>query len=148
MSPRRGAAAATPPPNEPGPAAAVVDGGPQQDQQGSRPPEAAGPPGGRGDVVAQSLLAGGLPDVPEPVDVRDRWWAAERAGDDRTDLVVSVADVVWAAWGAHLTDAGQAWLAEVTASYRRELWLWLAGERPWEQALAGLAGRVYRRVPS
>jgi hypothetical protein len=30
--------------------------------------------------------------------------------------------------------------------YRRELWLWLAGERTWAHACSGLVGRVGRRL--
>jgi len=36
---------------------------------------------------------------------------------------------------------------DVIISYRRELWLWLIGERTWEQCISGLAGRVARRLP-
>jgi hypothetical protein len=31
-------------------------------------------------------------------------------------------------------------------SYARELWLWLAGERTWEQCYEGLSGRIRRRA--
>ena len=30
-------------------------------------------------------------------------------------------------------------------SYDRELWLWLVGERTWEQCVSGLGGRLLRR---
>jgi hypothetical protein len=36
---------------------------------------------------------------------------------------------------------------DVIISYRRELWLWLMGERQWDQCVSGLAGRVARRLP-
>jgi hypothetical protein len=32
------------------------------------------------------------------------------------------------------------------AGYRREIWLWLAGERTWTQCCSGLVGRVSRRI--
>ncbi len=32
-------------------------------------------------------------------------------------------------------------------AYKRELWLWLAGDRQWLPFLTGLAGRVVRRMP-
>jgi hypothetical protein len=31
---------------------------------------------------------------------------------------------------------------------KRELWLWLMGERQWIQFLSGLAGRIIRRLPA
>ena len=52
-----------------------------------------------------------------------RWRIVERAGIDRP------------AFGA------------MVAGYRRELWLWLAGERTWEQCCSGLVGRIGRRYP-
>ena len=35
--------------------------------------------------------------------------------------------------------------ARIVVAYRRELWLWLAGERTWDQACSGLVGRISRR---
>jgi hypothetical protein len=37
---------------------------------------------------------------------------------------------------------------EIVAGYRRELWLWVMGERTWAQAAGGLLGRVQRRLPA
>jgi hypothetical protein len=37
---------------------------------------------------------------------------------------------------------------DVVIAYGRELWLWLMGERQWDEFLAGLAGRVSRRLPT
>ncbi len=34
----------------------------------------------------------------------------------------------------------------IAAAYRRELWLWLAGERTWQQCCSGLLGRLERRL--
>ena len=36
--------------------------------------------------------------------------------------------------------------AQIVVGYRREIWLWLAGERTWAQCCSGLLGRVSRRV--
>ena len=38
--------------------------------------------------------------------------------------------------------------AGIVRDSRRELWLWLAGERTWDQACAGLLGRIERRTPA
>ncbi len=88
-----------------------------------------------------------LPRIEEPASFRDSWWAAERRGDTPPDLVLEIAGMAWAHWGAHLPGVDATWVAAVVGGYRRELWLWLVGERTWEQALAGLAGRVRRRLP-
>jgi hypothetical protein len=31
---------------------------------------------------------------------------------------------------------------------RRELWLWLMGDRQWSQFVEGLTGRILRRLPA
>ena len=53
----------------------------------------------------------------------DRWRVLERHGMDRPAFVA------------------------VVSGYRRELWLWLMGERTWSQCCSGLAGRAERRLP-
>jgi len=54
----------------------------------------------------------------------ERWRVLERAGLDR------------AQFGA------------IVAGYRREIWLWLMGERTWSQCCSGLIGRIDRRLTS
>ena len=39
-------------------------------------------------------------------------------------------------------------LARIVVEYRREIWLWLAGERTWAQCCSGLIGRIARRIES
>lgn len=104
--------------------------------------------GAAGRPATGAALPAGLAEVVEPLDLRDGWWAAERAGTPPPDLVGAVTAVVWAAWCGRLAGVDEAWLAAVTAGHRRELWLWLVGERTWEQALTSLAGRVGRRLPA
>ena len=64
------------------------------------------------------------------------------AGDDGIGLWL------WSRWRV-LESAGlcRHEFLELATGYRRELWLWLAGERTWEQCCAGLIGRVERRLP-
>ena len=52
----------------------------------------------------------------------ERWRVLEGAGLDRTRF------------------------AAVVSGYRRELWLWLMGERTWAQCASGLIGRIERRL--
>lgn len=105
---------------------------------------------GEDHMAGPGPLPGDLAPVDEPVALRDAWWAAERDGSAGPDLVGEVTAAVRAAWSERLGAAGveAGWLDGVTAGYRRELWLWLVGERQWDQCLAGLAGRVVRRLPA
>jgi hypothetical protein len=61
-----------------------------------------------------------------------------------------IADPLWRAWGPALERAGigRERLVEIAVDYRRELWLWVMGERTWAQCAGGLAGRVGRRRPA
>jgi hypothetical protein len=57
---------------------------------------------------------------------------------------------LWDRWRPTLEPMGmdrEAFI-EVTKGFRRELWLWLMGERQWDQLVDGLAGRVARRLPT
>ena len=59
----------------------------------------------------------------------------------------AIADGLWSRWSS-LGSAGMTHddFARIVVAYRRELWLWLAGERTWAQACSGLVGRVSRRL--
>jgi hypothetical protein len=62
---------------------------------------------------------------------------------------LAVGDGLWTHWGPALEAAGmdRRSFDEVVVGYRRELWFWLLGERTWESAVSGLAGRLRRRLP-
>jgi hypothetical protein len=61
-----------------------------------------------------------------------------------------VADLLWEDWGEGLKRAGMGYerFLEISRGYAGELRLWVVGERPWDHCAAGLAGRVWRRLPS
>ncbi len=89
-----------------------------------------------------------LPD--EPAGRREDWRAAVLAGTDLADVVGGddgIASWLWARWST-LAAHGMAEPAfsAVVVDYQRELWLWLTGDRLWEQCCAGLIGRVGRRL--
>lgn len=89
-----------------------------------------------------------LPD--EPIGRREEWRAAVLDGRSLADVVgghESIARWLWARWSA-LESFGtrEETFAAVVVGYRRELWLWLLGERMWKQCCAGLIGRLERRV--
>ncbi len=90
---------------------------------------------------------------PEPTELRARTRAlAEQDPAGAADLLdrgTWIAGELWQAWGAALERAGMGHerLAEIAADDRRELWLWVMGERTWAQCAGGLAGRIRRRLP-
>ena len=97
--------------------------------------------------------APGLSLPEEPVELRRRTRALVEQDPDRGAAVVDagafLADPLWERWGAALEPAGmdRDRFAAVVADYRRELWLWVMGERTWAQSAGGLLGRVRRRLP-
>jgi hypothetical protein len=86
----------------------------------------------------------------EPTARAEIWLAAVVDGNDL--MTVLGADDgftawLWARWSS-LSSVGvtEDEFAQIVTDYRRELWLWLAGERTWAQACSGLVGRVSRRI--
>ena len=89
-----------------------------------------------------------LPD--EPAGWREHWRAAVLDGKDLSGVVGGhdgVAAWLWARWSSlDAQGMDQACFFSVVLGYRRELWLWLTGDRIWEQCCAGLIGRIERRL--
>jgi hypothetical protein len=61
-----------------------------------------------------------------------------------------VADPLWDEWGEVIEGAGmdRGRFVEIVRGYSGEVRLWVVGERPWDHCVAGLAGRVRRRLPN
>ncbi len=75
----------------------------------------------------------------------------DQAPETGLPLVVSgewLADPLWESWGAVVEERGmdRDRFGQIVAGYGNELRLWVVGERPWEQCISGLAGRVERRL--
>jgi hypothetical protein len=89
-----------------------------------------------------------MPD--EPTTRAEAWLAAVQDGAD-LDAVLGADDGLvawlWARWSS-LGPAGltRGAFEQIVLGYRREIWLWLAGERLWTQCCSGLVGRVGRRM--
>ena len=94
-----------------------------------------------------------LPFPPEPTEARREARSLLEDSPERGASVVRdarfVADGLWEVWGEDLAGAGMGRerFLEVARGYAGELRLWVVGERPWEHCVAGLAGRVRRRLP-
>lgn len=86
----------------------------------------------------------------EPVELRSRLRALAAAEPElaRRCLGDEVAEIVGTRLASPLSPTARAQLSAACGGYSRELWLWLAGERSWEQCAAGLEGRIRRRLGS
>ncbi|MHB8328231.1 MAG: hypothetical protein ACYDD6_01145 [Acidimicrobiales bacterium] len=94
-----------------------------------------------------------LPQPEEPIDLGASLRHAVLGGADwrqgfSDDICIGI--VLWDHWRAALEPAGmdRETFIDIVVGYRRELWFWLSGDRQWEQYVAGLAGRVARRLPA
>jgi len=58
-----------------------------------------------------------------------------------------IAAPLWVGWQRALSGRGVDWpdFLSIVVGYQNELRLWVMGERPWDQCVAGLAGRILRR---
>jgi hypothetical protein len=76
----------------------------------------------------------------------------EESSEEGIELVNDarfLADPLWEEWGVELTEHGMGYerLLEIARGYKGEIRLWVMGERPWNHCVAGLRGRVIRRLP-
>jgi hypothetical protein len=89
--------------------------------------------------------------VPDEPTVRvDAWLGALHGGRELDEVLTGDEGVVawlWSRWRS-LSSSGltEDELARIVLDYRREVWLWLAGERTWVQCCSGLIGRITRRL--
>jgi hypothetical protein len=90
----------------------------------------------------------------EPVELRSSIRALIEQSPERGTATLDagswIADPLWERWGPALKPAGMGRdrFGEIVTGYRRELWLWVMGERTWAQSAGGLLGRVQRRLPA
>jgi hypothetical protein len=92
-----------------------------------------------------------LPDEPTELraDARSLLEDSPEEGIRLVNAGYPLADLLWEEWGAELEEAGvsRERFSEITRGYATEIRLWAMGERPWDHCIAGLAGRVLRRLP-
>jgi hypothetical protein len=90
-----------------------------------------------------------IPD--EPAALAEHWLSQVQSGqpfDETLSGEDGISSWLWSRWrslAAVGIDEDQ--FGRIVHEYRRELWLWLAGERTWVQCCAGLIGRIDRRIP-
>ena len=88
----------------------------------------------------------------EPVSRREVWRAAALDGVAFDEVLTGddgVSAWLWPRWSV-LAGSGidRPVFDRIVLGYRRELWLWLLGDRIWDQCCAGLIGRISRRIPA
>ncbi len=90
--------------------------------------------------------------VPDEPVARAEEWSDEMVGEGRDLEAVlrgpdGLVPWLWSRWRS-LASVGmdEEGLERVVLDYRREIWLWLAGERTWAQCCSGLIGRITRRL--
>jgi len=86
----------------------------------------------------------------EPTARAEHWRRAVDEGQSLESVLIGADGVtswLWTRWRS-LASAGldEQALGGIVSGYRRELWLWLAGERTWAQCCSGLIGRISRRI--
>jgi hypothetical protein len=92
-----------------------------------------------------------LPD--EPVDIkvglRDALLEGQNWRDGFSDEIC-IGLWLWGRWQMALEPCGMGReeFVDAVIANRRELWLWLIGERQWFPFVTGLAGRIVRRLPA
>ncbi len=85
----------------------------------------------------------------EPTTLAEKWLESIHDGKGLDAVLIGDDGVVawlWARWRS-LASTGltEDELERIVLDYRREIWLWLAGERTWAQCCSGLIGRISRR---
>lgn len=91
-----------------------------------------------------------VPDEPLDLKVALRHTLLDGRPQGEVPAEFDIAAWLWDRWGADLQPAGldRDQFAEVLDANRRELWLWMIGDRQWAQFASGLVGRISRRLPA
>lgn len=91
-----------------------------------------------------------IPTEPTRLRAQTRSLAEQRPEEAAARLAEGewLADRLWRLWGPQLRSRGmrRREFVAVVRGYRQELWFWVMGERTWDQAASGLAGRAGRRA--
>ena len=90
-----------------------------------------------------------LPVEPLRLKCRLRRLLGEEPERARTQIPRSLARSLARSWRDPLASRGcrPADLSALLLAYGREEWLWVIGDRTWQQTVEGLRGRIVRRFP-
>jgi hypothetical protein len=102
------------------------------------------------EVEPDSSSKPALPIPDEPLELKTLLRAA--VGEDppagRVVALAEVAAMLWRDWEEQLVPAGvdETTFDEIVAGATKEVWLWVMGDRPYDQLVASIAGRTIRRT--
>jgi hypothetical protein len=102
------------------------------------------------EVEADASSKPALPVPDEPLELKTLLRAA--VGEDppagRVVALAEVAALLWRDWEGALVPAGvdETAFDEIVAGATNEVWLWVMGDRPYDQLVASIAGRTIRRT--
>jgi len=98
------------------------------------------------DAPTQPLLL--IPNEPLEVKARLRVAVGEDPVEGREAAVSEVGALLWDEWEEALVAVrmDEERFASIVAGATNEVWLWVMGDRPFEQLVASLAGRTIRRT--
>ena len=87
------------------------------------------------------------PEEPIALHVELRRRAGEHPADGKAVAVDAVADLLWSSWVEVLVARGvdRTGFRAIVEGGDHEVWLWLMSDRPYDQLVATIAGRVLRR---
>ena len=89
---------------------------------------------------------------PEPLALRLqlRLLIGESSAGAAEEVALALTARQWRRWRSELVPLGAsaASFRKLGLGYRREIWLWAIGDRPWEQMMEGLVGRCLREFAS
>jgi hypothetical protein len=102
-------------------------------------------------LTTSALSASALDILEEPLDLkRDlRQFVGDNPDLGPQEVAARLARYLWGIWESQLLPHGvtQEDFRSVCKGAEREAWLWVFGDRVWEQLASAIAGRVVRRIP-
>jgi len=89
-----------------------------------------------------------IPEEPEAVKATLRVAVGEDPVGGRTVAVAEMATLLWQAWAGELAAMGvdDSTFSAVVVGAGNEVWLWVMGDRPYDQLVTSIAGRTIRRL--
>jgi hypothetical protein len=92
----------------------------------------------------------GSPDEPLGLKALLRAGVGEDPAAGRVVALAELAAMLWHDWEEALAPFGmdEATFASIIAGATNEVWLWVMGDRPFDQLVASIAGRTVRRLPA
>jgi hypothetical protein len=99
---------------------------------------------------SSSTPALAIPEEPLELKALLRAGVGEDPVAGREVALAEVTAMLWRDWEAALTPFGmdEAGFVSIVAGATHEVWLWVMGDRPYDQLVTSIAGRTIRRTSS